>query len=49
MHFQFNITEDVRMAANMMNGMMGGMWIWFIVGVLLVVFLVFAILKIARK
>jgi uncharacterized integral membrane protein len=35
--------------SKMMNGMMGGMWIWLIVGVLLIVFLVFAILKIARK
>lgn len=33
----------------MMDGMMGGMLIWAVVGVLLIVFLVFAILKIARK
>jgi hypothetical protein len=33
----------------MMDGMMGGMTIWIIVGVLLIVFLVFAILKIAKK
>ncbi len=32
-----------------MDGMMGGMTIWFIVGVLLIVFLVFAILKVAKK
>ncbi len=29
--------------------MMGGMWIWTIVGVLLIVFLIFAIVKLARK
>lgn len=34
---------------DMMPGMMGGMWIWGIVGVLLIVFLVFAILRLARK
>jgi hypothetical protein len=32
-----------------MMGMMQGMWIWFIVGVLLIVFLVFAIVKMAKK
>ena len=33
----------------MMNEMMGGMLIWAVAGILLIVFLVFAILKIARK
>jgi hypothetical protein len=33
----------------MMDGMMGGMWIWSIVGVLLIVFLVIAILKLLRR
>jgi hypothetical protein len=33
----------------MMDGMMAHMWIWAIVGVLLIIFLVFAVLKIARK
>ena len=32
-----------------MQGMMGGMWIWSIVGVLLIVFLVIAILKLLRR
>lgn len=32
-----------------MGGMMGQMWIWAAVGVLLVVFLVVAILKLLRK
>jgi hypothetical protein len=33
----------------MMDGMMGGMWIWSIVGVLLIIFLVIAILKLLRR
>jgi hypothetical protein len=32
-----------------MHGMMGGMWIWSVVGVLLIVFLVIAILKLLRR
>jgi hypothetical protein len=32
-----------------MGGMMSSMWIWTIAGVLLVVFLVVAILKLVRK
>lgn len=32
-----------------MGGMMAGMWIWWIVGILLIVFLVIAITKIAKK
>ena len=32
-----------------MDGMMGGMWIWSIVGVLLIVFLVIAILKLLGR
>lgn len=34
---------------DMMNQMMAGMWIWWVVGILLIVFLVIAITKIARK
>jgi hypothetical protein len=35
---------------NHMNGWMGGgMWLWTIIGVLLVIFLVIAISKISRK
>jgi len=33
----------------MTDGMIGGMWIWSIVGVLLIVFLVVAILKLLRR
>jgi hypothetical protein len=33
----------------MMDGMIGGMWIWSIIGVLLIVFLVVAILKLLRR
>lgn len=32
-----------------MGGMMGSMWIWTLVGVLLVVFLVIGIVKLLRK
>ena len=32
-----------------MQGMMSGMWIWTIVGILLIVLLIFAIVKLARK
>jgi len=32
-----------------MQGMMSGMWIWTIVGVLLVVFLVIAIVKLLKR
>jgi hypothetical protein len=34
---------------DMMPGMMGPMWIWTIVGILLIVFLIVAILKVVRK
>lgn len=34
---------------DMMNGMMGGMWIWTAAGVLLIVFLVVAILKLLQR
>ena len=34
---------------DMMGQMMGSMWIWTIVGVLLIVLLVFAIVKLAKK
>jgi hypothetical protein len=33
----------------MMDGMMGGMWLWTIVAVLLIVLLVAAIVKLLRK
>jgi hypothetical protein len=33
----------------MMDGMMGGMWIWTVAGVLLIVFLVVAILRLLRR
>lgn len=33
----------------MMNQMMAGMWIWWIAGILLIVFLVVAITKMAKK
>jgi hypothetical protein len=33
----------------MMDDMMGGMWIWTIVGVLLIVFLVAALLRLLRR
>lgn len=33
----------------MMDGMRGGMWIWTVVGVLLIVFLVVAILRLLRR
>lgn len=33
----------------MMNGMMGGMWLWMIIGALIVVVLVVAILKILKQ
>jgi hypothetical protein len=33
----------------MMDGMMEGMWIWSVVGVLLIVFLVLATLKLLRR
>jgi uncharacterized membrane protein len=33
----------------MRDGMMGGMWIWSIVGALLIVFLVVAILRLLRR
>jgi hypothetical protein len=33
----------------MMDGMMGGMWIWPIVGVLLIVFLVLATIRMLRR
>jgi hypothetical protein len=33
----------------MMDGMMGGMWFWSIVGVLLIVFLVLAITRMLRR
>ena len=33
----------------MMDGMMGGMWLWTTIGVLLVIFLVLAILRFLRK
>jgi hypothetical protein len=33
----------------MMDDMMGGMWIWTIVGVLLIVFLVAAVLRLLRR
>jgi uncharacterized membrane protein len=32
-----------------MGGMMGHMWIWTIVGILLVIFLVVAIVKLVQK
>lgn len=32
-----------------MGGMMASMWIWWVVGILLIVFLVVAITKIAKK
>ena len=32
-----------------MGGMMAGIWIWMIVGILLIVFLVLAIVKIVQK
>jgi len=32
-----------------MQGMMSGMWIWTIVGVLLIVFLVIAIVKLLKR
>ena len=31
------------------DGMMGGTWIWSIIGVLLIVFLVITILKLTRR
>jgi uncharacterized membrane protein len=34
---------------DMMNGMMGGMWIWTIAGLLLIVLLVVVILKLLRR
>ena len=32
-----------------MGGMMASMWIWWIVGILLIALLVFAIIKLAKK
>ncbi len=33
----------------MMDGMMGSMWLWIVIGVPLVVFLVLAIVRLLRK
>jgi len=40
---------DSSRMRDMMGQMMGSMWIWTIVGVLLIVLLVFAIIKLAKK
>lgn len=34
---------------DMMNGMMGAIWIWWIVGVLLIIFLMAAIVRLLKK
>lgn len=41
--------ESARSVREMMNGMMPGMWIWWAVGILLIVFIVVAILKVLKK
>ena len=43
------VRTDASAPADMMGPMIGSMWIWTIVGVLLVVLLIFAIVKLAKK
>jgi len=44
---RLRIEKEVEMPG--MGGMMASMWIWMLVGVLLIVFLVIAVLKLLNK